>query len=49
MGLFKNLFSKPVDNVYAHLYVNSGIADKNITVTVGTYSQTLDFKDNNPR
>jgi hypothetical protein len=39
----------PVDNVYAHLYVNSGIADKNITVTVGTYSQTLDFKDNNPR
>ena len=39
----------PVDNVYAHLYVNSGIAEKNITVTVGTYSQTLDFKDNNPR
>ena len=39
----------PVDNVYAHLYVNSGIVDKNITVTVGTYSQTLDFKDNNPR
>ena len=39
----------PVDNVYAHLHVNSGMADKNITVTVGTYSQTLDFKDNNPR
>ena len=39
----------PVDNVYAHLHVNSGIVDKNITVTVGTYSQTLDFKDNNPR
>lgn len=38
-----------VDNVYAHLHVNSGMADKNITVTVGTYSQTLDFKDNNPR
>ena len=37
------------DNIYAHLYVNSGIADKNITVTVGTYSQTLDFKNNNPR
>ena len=39
----------PVDNVYAHLFVNSGIVDKNITITVGTYSQTLDFKDNNPR
>lgn len=38
-----------VDNVYAHLHVNSGMADKNITVTVGTYTQTLDFKDNNPR
>lgn len=36
-------------NPYAHLYVNDGITDRNISATVGTYTQTIDFKGNGPR
>lgn len=35
-------------NPYAHLYVNDGITDRNISATVGTYTQTIDFKGNGP-
>lgn len=35
-------------NPYAHLYVNDGITDMNISATVGTYTQTIDFKGNGP-
>lgn len=35
-------------NPYAHLYVNDGITNRNISATVGTYTQTIDFKGNGP-
>lgn len=36
-------------NPYIHLYQNDGITDRNISATVGTYTQTIDFKGNGPK